>query len=186
MLAITGADSAVMEPSQVAATWRLADGALEVTLPGSNYRHRRLGVGPLGEERWLMEQRVTGELAVREIMAVPDADVNIASSQLARRWKSNINASDGSRTGSAFLLRSDGMKALSFQDNNNPEIAANFNRSWRLISSAQVEQALALNRTTNAVCKPPPSDTNCVVLSTRNWRFVARIGNTLFTIEQAP
>ena len=78
------------------------------------------------------------------------------------------------------------MKALSFQDNNNPEIAANFNRSWRLISSAQVEQALALNRTTNAVCKPQPSDTNCVVLSTRNWRFVARIGNTLFTIEQAP
>ena len=30
------------------------------------------------------------------------------------------------------------------------------------------------------------SDTNCVLRSTRNWRFVTRIGNTLFTIEQAP
>ena len=86
MLAITGADSAVMEPSQVAATCRLADGALEVTLPASTYRCRRLSVGPLGEKSWLMEQRVAEVLlAVREIMAVPDADVNIASSQLARR-----------------------------------------------------------------------------------------------------
>lgn len=85
VLTITGADSAVMQPSQVAATWRLSDDALEVTLPGLNYRYRRLDPGSLGHERCLMEQRVAEQLlAVREIMAVPGADVNIDSSQLSR------------------------------------------------------------------------------------------------------
>ena len=51
------------------------------------------------------------------------------------------------------------MAALIFQDNDSQEIAASFNRWWRLLSSAQVEQVLALNRTTNAVRTPPPSDT---------------------------
>lgn len=187
VLAITGVDSALMERTQAVATWRLIEGALEVMLPGFNYRYRRLGLGPLGEERWLMEQRVAGELlAVREIMAVAATEVNIDAAQLSRRWESNLNALLGSRFNSAFLLRADGMAASSFSDASVPETTVNYDRSWSLLPTGQLQILSARNRTTNAVCIPTQSDTNCVVRTTRNWRFVARVGGNLFTIELGP
>jgi hypothetical protein len=187
VLAITGVNSALMERTKVAAAWRLVDGALEVTLPGFNYRYRRLGLGSLGEERWLMEQRVAGELlAVREIMAVPGTDVNIDATQLSRRWESNLNAIGGSRINSAFLLRGDGMASSTFSDANALETTTGYDRTWSVLPSGQVEILTARTRTANAICKPTPTDTNCTVRTTRNWRFVARVGTKLFTIEQAP
>lgn len=187
VLAITGVDSALMERTQAAATWRLVEGALEVQLPGFNYRYRRLGLGPLGEERWLMEQRVAGVLlAVREIMAVPGTEVNMDATQLSRRWESNLNALGGSRVNSAFLLRPDGMAAATFSDASVPETAPGYDRWWSLLPTGQLQILSARNRTTNAVCKPAPSDANCVVRLTRNWRFVSRMGSNLFTIELGP
>ena len=185
VLAVTGSDSALMERAQLAATWRLADGALEVTLPGFNYRYRRLGLGGLGEERWLMEQRVAGELlGVREIMAVPAVEVNIDATQLAHRWLSNINAA--SRFGSIFSLRADGMAALTLVSIDQPESTATFNRSWRVLLNGQVEMVSGRRVGTNTACKFTPSDATCLASQTRYWRFVARTGTTLFTIEQGP
>ena len=185
VLAVTGSDSALMERAQLAATWRLVDGALEVTLPGLNYRYRRLGLGPMGEERWLMEQRVAGELlGVREIMAVPAGEVNIDSTQLAHRWNSNLNSPI--RSNSLWSLRADGLAAQTFSDVDNPESAAVFNRSWRVLANGQVELATGRLRGTGAACKVSPSDPNCIVGAARYWRFVARAGGRLFTIEQGP
>ena len=109
---------------------------------------------------------------------------NPPHSQLARRWRSNI--ASAFRGNSFWSLRADGMAAQTFSDINTPETTAMFTRSWRVLANGQVELATGRLRGTGAVCKVLPSDANCLVSTTRYWRFVARTGSRLFTIEQGP
>jgi hypothetical protein len=110
--------------------------------------------------------------------------VSIDAVQLARRWESNLSAAN--RFGAWFSLRADGLLANTGSSPDSAEGVATFDRTWSLLPTGVVQIVSARNRVTNAVCKPAASDTDCVVRNTRNWRFVARAGTTLFTIEQAP
>lgn len=185
VLSITGADSAEMERGKLKASWKLVDGALELGLPDSNYRYRRLGTGPLGEERWLMEQQVDGKLlAVSEIMAVKAGPVNLDAGALAKRWSSNLNAH--ARYESFYYLRADGRGAISGSGIGQPEGELFYNRYWVLQADGRLYMARGSNAQGQS-CNPGVAAPNCKAQGTeRYWRFVAQQGKTLYVIEQGP
>ncbi|WP_310383964.1 Ig-like domain-containing protein [Roseateles sp.] len=183
MLSITGADSAEMERGGLKVGWKLVGGALELSLPDANYRYRRMGKGPLGEEHWLMEQRVGGKLlAASEIMAVKASPVSLDAAALAKRWSGNLNAH--LRYGSFYSLRADGMSAISGSGIDQPESERFYSRFWAL----QADGRLYMARGTNPQgqpCMPTAAAPSCKAQgSERYWRFVAQQGKTLYLIEQ--
>ena len=182
VLNITGADTAQMERGPVAGKWRLVDGALELSLPDCNYRYRRLGLGPLGEERWLMEQRVDGKLlALLEIMAVKAGVVELNASALARNWDNNLIAASGVQGQFSWSLRDDGMMGFtSFFS-----AGTNYDRFWDLLSDGRVYARTGRNAV-GARCKPSALEPTCKMGLQRYWRFVAQQDKTLYVIEQGP
>lgn len=180
----TGSATAVAERNQQAVSWQLVDGVLELTLPDSNYRYRRLGIGPLGEERWLMEQRVAGKsLALKEIMAVKAGDLSLFSNQLTLPWVGNLNASSGQAT--IYELRSDGSASISVQSTGDTQSSPDFSRRWRVGLDARLE--LRLGRTLgNENCDAFAGDINCQLIRQNYWRFVGQLGGTLFALEEGP
>lgn len=185
VLSITGADSAEMERGNLKANWKLVDGALELGLADSNYRYRRMGTGPLGEERWLMEQRVDGKLlAVSEIMAVKAGQVNLDAGALAKRWSGNLNAH--ARYDIFYSLRADGLSAISNSSIGQPENERFYNRYWVLQADGRLYMARGIN-TQGQPCNPGVAAPNCKAQGTeRYWRFVAQQGKTMYVIEQGP
>ncbi len=181
VLTITGADTAQMDRGPVTGTWRLVEGALELSLSDCNYRYRRLGLGPLGEERWLMEQRVDGKLlALREIMAVKAGAVELSAIALTRNWDNNINAAAGVQGQFSWNLSADGMAAAT-----SPTFPTSYDRYWDLLSDGRV-YVRAGRTAAGALCKPSTQEPACKMGTQRYWRFVAQQGKTLYVIEQGP
>ena len=180
----TGTTAAITERTQQAASWQLVDGALELTLADSNYRYRRLGIGPLGEERWLMEQRVAGKsLALKEIMAVKASDITLTSNQLTLPWVGNLKASSGQST--IYELRTDGSASISVQSTGDTQSLPDFSRRWRLRLDARVE--MRQGRTLgNKTCDAFAGDVDCQLIRQNYWRFVGQLGGTLFALEEGP
>lgn len=189
IIKFTGSGTAIAERSQQAISWQLVDGALELTLADSSYRYRRLGQGPLGEERWLMEQRVAGKsLALKEIMAIKPGTVSLTAEQLALAWVGNIGAPSGQAT--IYEMRGDGSASISVQSTSDTQYGPIFNRSWRLLPDGRIEMRRGLtstNQNCNAFAEDPSNPIpTCKTVQQRFWRFVGQQGGNYFALEEGP
>ncbi|MBB4843484.1 hypothetical protein HNP55_002003 [Paucibacter oligotrophus] len=184
-----GSNTATIERSQQAINWLLVDGALELNLPDSNYRYRRLGTGPLGEERWLMEQRVAGKsLALKEIMAVKSSLVSISFDQLLRPWVGNLVAPIGDAI--IYELRADGSASISVQSTQDRQSTPNFNRTWRLLAGNKIEIRRG-RKNTIGNCDAFAEDPNnpnpaCQTVQRRIFQLVGQQAGSYFVLEEGP
>ena len=183
VLRITGAGTGTMERKGVAVTWQVADGALLVKIGSDNFRYRRLGEGPLGEERWLLQQldEVGEPFTTSEFMAVRATDVTIASADLARRWQGNLNAGV-SRLQVFYTLKSDGTWTITTKDVGTLESTATFNRYWRRLADGSLDMVSGRP----AACNPFIGVAGCQVSLQRYWTVVGQRGTTLFVMEAGP
>jgi surface antigen len=183
VLRITGAGTGTMERRGVSATWEVVDGALTVKVGADAFRYRRLALGPLGEERWVVEQLdASGKASTAaEIMAVRATVVPLDSAGVTKRYVGNINA--GVLSSSVFYtLRNDGTWAITTKDKGAAETAAVFNRVWRPLSDGSLE----LVSVSTAGCNPWVGVATCRITSQRYWTFVGQQGKTRFAMETGP
>ncbi|QPF71641.1 hypothetical protein G8A07_00995 [Roseateles sp. DAIF2] len=192
ILHITGASSARFERAGLDLSWaRTADGALELSFPDGKLLHRylRLGQGPLGEERWLLEEWLDGKFQrAEELMALEAPATAPALPQagtIAGIWNSNLKAQylEPAR----YHLRSDGSGAIEsgIPSPGQPEIAPEFSQTWRLLPDGRLEMARG-QTALNAACNPFAGAAGCRVLQRRFWTAVAARDSIFFLLEQGP
>ena len=183
VLRITAAGTGTMERKGVNVTWQVTEGALLVKIGSNDYRYRRLDTGPLGEERWLVEQLDAAGLVftMSEIMAVRASDVVIDSAGLAKRWAGNLN--DGSsRTKAFYTLKGDSTWAITSKEPGVVETAGVFTRTWRRLADGRLE----LVSSSPGGCNPWAGTANCQITLQRYWTLLAQQGKTLYVMETGP
>ena len=183
VLRITAAGAGTMERKGVNASWQLAGGALLVSVGADRFRYRRIDLGPLGEERWSMEQLdEQGQAATAsEIMAVRVTDVTIDNAGMSKRWLGNINAGV-SRSVAFYTLKGDGTWTLTSKEPGAPETNPVFNRQWRRLADGRLDMVSV----TPSGCNPWVGAANCRVTVQRYWNVVGQRGTTLFVMEAGP
>ena len=183
VLRIGAAGTGTMERRGVDVTWQVVDGALLVRIGDENFRYRRLGEGPLGEERWLLQQvdAASQPLTSSEIMAVRVTEPTVATADLARRWLGNLNAGvSSSRV--FYTLKSDGTWAITTRNPGSPEPAGVFNRHWRRLADGRLDM---VSSSPNA-CNPFAGVAGCRVSAQRYWSVLGQQGKTLYVMEAGP
>ncbi|MDC6168695.1 Ig-like domain-containing protein [Paucibacter sp. XJ19-41] len=190
ILHITGTSSARFERAGLELSWaRGSDGALELSFPDGQLRHRylRLGQGPHGEERWLLEEWLDGKfLRADELMALrAPATAPALPASLLGVWSSNLGAPylEPAR----YHLRANGSGAVEsgIPTPGQPEIPLDFGHTWRLLADGRFEMARGWGPL-DQVCDPFAGSTDCRVFSRRFWTPVAVQGTTYFMLEQGP
>ena len=183
VLRITAAGAGTMERTGSNAAWQLADGALLVNVGVDRFRYRRLDLGPVGEERWSMEQLdAQGQaLSASEIMAVRVSDVAIDNASMSKRFQGNINAGV-SRSLVFYTLKIDGTWAITTKEPGAAETGPVFNRAWRRLPDGRLDMVSV----TPSGCNPWIGAANCRVTLQRYWNVVGRSGPTLFVMEAGP
>jgi hypothetical protein len=184
ILRITGPGTGQMERSGAAATWQLVEGALRVDTAAVSARYRRLGLGPLGEERWTMELLDTAGQATGfvEIMAVRANPVTLTAAEWAKPWSGNLRAPIGDRL--TYDLKADGSWRNLISTREAPEPGPTSTRYWRQLPDGRLELASGARQ-----CNPFASTnlgTPCVITQQRYWTVVGRSGKTLWVIEEGP
>lgn len=186
-----------MEISGAKGTWRLVDGAIELDLPDSSYRYRRLARGLDGDEHWLMEQWVAGELlAAYDIPATRAEQVAIDATQLARVWQSNHATLFRELKYYSLMAGGKGVRASTpYSDSVAPDLQFTLSRStsmyWELLTNGQVRMATGEFIPAGggfsgcAPFGPAPTSGTCLTTNPRQWRIVARRGQTLFVLESS-
>lgn len=183
VLRVTSSGAGTMERKGAAAAWQVASGALLVRVGGDQFRYRRMDLGPLGEERWLMEQldEQGQALMASEIMVVRVSEVSIDSAGMAKRWQGNINAGV-SRSTAFYTLKTDGTWAITTKEAGLPESSAVFNRQWRRLADGRLDMVSV----TPSGCNPWVGAANCRITSQRYWNVVGQKGSTLWVMEAGP
>jgi Bacterial Ig domain len=180
ILRITGPGTGVMERTGAAASWQLLDGALRVSVGNFSAHYRRLGLGPLGEERWTMEFLDTAGQAtgLLEIMAVRASPVTLTAADWAKPWRGNLQDGWGVRL--TYDLKTDGSWFIISSDRETPEPTSSVKRYWRPSPDGRLDMAGGARQ-----CNPFAS-ANCVITQQRYWTVVGRSGKTLWVIEEGP
>lgn len=135
VMRITAAGAGTMERRAATAAWQVVGGALLVSVGTDHFRYRRLDLGPLGEERWLLELvDAQGQaLTASEIMAVRVSEVTVDNAGLAKRWQGNINARQwnvvGQKGPTLFVMEA------------GPETPGTPIGSWRFVALTEVAPA---------------------------------------------
>lgn len=192
ILKITGASTARFERSGLELSWaRSADGVLELSFPEGKLQHRyvRLGLGPLGEERWLLEEWLDGKFQRADDIMVLEAPATVPAladaAATAGLWSSNLKAQylEPAR----YYLRTDGRAAVEsgIPTPGQPEQAPSFDQAWRLLPDGRLEMARGLTAQ-NVVCDPFAAAATCRVSSRRFWTLMAVRDAVSFVIEQGP
>jgi hypothetical protein len=184
ILRITGPGTGLMERTSAAASWQLVDGALRVDLGSASTRvsarYRRLGLGPLGEERWTMEFLDTAGQATGfvEIMAVRASPVTLTAADWAKPWRGNLQ--DGIGFNLTYDLKTDGSWVIVSSGRETPQPTSSVKRYWRQLPDGRLDMAGGVRQ-----CNPFAS-ADCVITQQRYWTVVGRSGKTLWVIEEGP
>lgn len=174
-----------MERTGAAAAWRLVEGALRVDIGNFSARYRKLGDGPLGEERWTFEPLDAAGLStdISEIMSVRASPVTLVAADWAKRWAGNLNAGFGILT--IYDLKSDGSLAAAQLERGETTPATTSNRFWRQLPDARIEVATG-NIPGTGPCNVFLATAGCTLFRQNFWTALGRNGKTLWVMEQGP
>ena len=180
VLRITGAGIGTMERTGATAYWRVFEGALLVDVGTLAIRYVPLGTGPLGEERWAMEQLDTAldVTSHREVMAVRANEVSMSAADWVKPWVGNLNASAGFQL--VAELQANGRWGNNGAERGDPlPVVTNFVRHWRQLPDGRLEMASS----TPGNCNPFVGLPNCTITLQRFWTPLARVGRTVWVME---
>ena len=179
VLRITGAGIGTMERTGATAYWRVFEGALLVDVGTLAIRYVPLGTGPLGEERWAMEQLDTAldVTSHREVMVVRGSAVSMSAADWVKPWVGNLNGSAGFQLVAEF--QANGRWGNNGAERGDPlPVVTNFVRHWRQLPDGRLDMV-----STSGSCNPFVGLPNCTITLQRFWTPLARVGRTVWVME---
>jgi Bacterial Ig domain len=181
VLRITGVGTGTVERTGATVAWRLVDGALRVDIGNFSARYRKLGEGPLGEERWTFEPLDAAGQAVdiSEIMAVRVSPITLTAGDWAKAWHGNINDGVGERV--TYNLKANGSWTLAGAARGELDPTQLSTRYWRQLPDGRLDMVSG-----TAQCNPFLGDPACKVTQNRFWTVLGRTGKTLWVLEEGP